>query len=402
MIDLVEMELIDALRKEVDKIEKKIEHESFNGNIGLYTGLSGKALLYTQLFLATGSSRYSDITQEIILQIIEQIEVQPNLSYTFSSGLAGFGWLLNFLVDKNILNFESEELIIELHTAMELRLQTYLSINNFDQINGAISIARYFISAKVESPVKSVIQYLDKNKIESDGEVKWPKNLIKDGDNAFYDFGLAHGVPGIMGFLLECLKSDIETRTCERLIRGSISFLFNNIQDLTSVGSYFPHTISYPEYNKGNNKPEFGRLSWCYGDLGALYVIYHAGKFLEDRFIHQRALNMLVMTTKRKSVLETNVKDACLCHGSSGIGYMYTKLWKDSANLEFKRAADFWMYETLKFGQSNYKFMIQRSDRNLQYEESNSFLVGEIGVAISCLTYLYPHLFSWDNSMMLS
>jgi lantibiotic biosynthesis protein len=63
----------------------------------------------------------------------------------------------------------------------------------------------------------------------------------------------------------------------------------------------------------------------------------------------KKALDMLLHVSKRRDINECKIQDSCFCHGSSGVGYIFQKLYLKTGLDPFATAADYWLNVTLKY-----------------------------------------------------
>ena len=122
----------------------------------------------------------------------------------------------------------------------------------------------------------------------------------------FYDFinqrvdpdkinlGLAHGIPSILKFCVQCFKQGICPDKTSQLANEIIAYLLDNMnREIHS--SYFPNFIE-----EGRNADQSSRVAWCYGDLGVGYILYQAGVAFKKTDLTDLALQILRHSAKRK------------------------------------------------------------------------------------------------------
>ena len=114
--------------------------------------------------------------------------------------------------------------------------------------------------------------------------------------------------------------------------------------DHDKYGSFFPYITI--ESSESLSK---SRLAWCYGDLGIATTLYQAGITFDRQDWVTKSLEIFRFAAVWRRDLEGNmVNDACLCHGSSGIGHIFYRMWYNTKISEFKEAADYWFEKTLE------------------------------------------------------
>ena len=90
---------------------------------------------------------------------------------------------------------------------------------------------------------------------------------------------------------------------------------------------------------------------------------------------------MLYHSTHRRTVEETQVFDAGICHGSAGVAHIYNRMWHYTKDPVFKEATDFWIQKTLDFavhedGVAGYK---KYNPTTKAYENDYGLLEGRSG-----------------------
>lgn len=112
---------------------------------------------------------------------------------------------------------------------------------------------------------------------------------------------------------------------------------------------------------------------------------------------------MLLKTCLRRTEEETDVDSPAFCHGASGLGYIYLKLFKQTGHLLFKATADHWYGQTCELGNKNgpagYLFEIRENT----WAPASGILEGLGGIALSFLAYAWPDAPDhWDECLFLS
>ncbi|RXQ97396.1 hypothetical protein EO244_00470 [Ancylomarina salipaludis] len=401
--------LKEDIGREIDRILSNYltaSKEYTWNEINLYGGIAGQILMLGVAGIVRNNANESNKLFEDIEHSMDLVEKYfQQINPTFSGGLSGWAWAIQFLDKKNIVDIP-EGFFIEIDNMLEIKLNNFLDNDVYDQLNGALGIARYFIARGNRDVLIRVIDYLDRKAHKINKEVIWTHVPWYDKKNPFYDFGLAHGVPGILHVVSKCHQLGIKQNKCSELIRGGLNFLFNNIQNVNEVGSYFPNKIEVSQYKQGKSPLQLSRLAWCYGDLGTFYIINEISRQMGLEEYYRESENYLLQTTHRRTFESTHYYDAGFCHGTSGIAHLYNRLFLKTKNMQFHEASVFWFKKTLEYvtrdsGDGNYKYLLGNfEDRKLQ--ENNQLLEGDAGVALSYLAFLYPDLCVWDECMMLN
>lgn len=401
--DLPEASLTSAIRQSIDRIAG---HYLTDGpatpNFGLYTGTAGLVLFFAQLYLHTRRKVYFRKMNEYLDRILEHIAGQQELCPTFCDGLAGFGWLVCYLADKDLI--EADQGYFDLFdNALRFHMRNLAGYNMHDAMHGMLSIARYFLRRNAADDVHYALEQVA-CRIEQgpDGELLWPVQNRHKAAN--YDFGLAHGTAGVLYFLDQCHSKNIEPDLSRRLGDGLVRFYFRNEQPTGQDGSYYPYSVYCNDYRSDKRKPVTSRLAWCYGDLSALSVIYRHALLTRNSEWQQSVIDKLVFTTRRRNLEQVNIHDAQFCHGAAGLAHMYCRLYHLAGHTEFRDAAVHWIKVTLQMQtpDSATGYLFVRSPDDPVHIPSESLLEGSVGVGLALLSALGHNYMDWDEAMMLS
>ncbi|RZK43394.1 MAG: hypothetical protein EOO90_03805 [Pedobacter sp.] len=395
-------ELIEALKIELEQLKDSLlADQSLEGNIGLYTGGAGHCLFFAQRFLSSNEYEALALVHDYMDSLASALDSNERLDLSFSSGMAGCGWVIEYLVEKDVIDPASSEVFDEIDNVFFKDMKRRLMIGDLDQINGAIGIARYFLKKGKYQFVEFTIEHLDQVKITEKDEFKWVTCGL-DEDVDYYNFGLAHGIPGIMHFLRECYDRQICAETCLRLMKGGVLALLNNIQDYQTARSYFPNTIPATEYKSGSNRFQTSRMAWCYGDMGVFYCLFSLADILPELQLKKIAFDGFMTIANKKDIEITVLIDPGFCHGTVGVAYIFFKMWLKTGETKLKIAAEYWLWETIKLKSNNEYQFLTGSFKDRKFQHRSNLLEGSCGVAMVYLSILNPHLTSWDECLLMN
>ncbi|MCU0422573.1 MAG: hypothetical protein MUC81_07145 [Bacteroidia bacterium] len=392
-------DILAKVREELNVINKILLSVDVNRQqLGLYNGLSGIALMMATNYLANKESIFRDKLSEILEKTSLIIE-NDKVDGMFSVGLAGWGWLILHLEEKELLE-DIEDVLSQIDYVLFLDLRRLLYQNEYDMLNGAISIGLYFIKRKQPERVSPLINYLEA--FCKSGVFDLKRKMHRTGEYVF-DFGLAHGYAGVIYFLSKCAQSNYEVEKSISLIKLAKQFMFSNLLNYEIDGALFPH-LKWVE----TDRMEKGRLAWCYGDLGVLYTLLKTASIIEDFGLEKFSINGLTLNSDRRNLLECMIFDAGFCHGTAGAAYLFNKvrlLVPKSENFLF--ATEYWINSTLKKATDKitlerYQFYNPNSEGKGSFTSSYALLDGITGVGLTYLTILYPDLSDWDECLLLS
>jgi len=266
--------------------------------IGLYSGLTGIGLLMALNYMATKNEIYFDKLSEVLDRTIDYIQLSEELKHNYSVGLAGWGWLIEFLINNEIIEANDDFNVNEIDAYILKCLQEQFATGDQDILNGEIGIANYFLKKGNLEAVTAIVDFLVETKIDNLNETYWLRRNITDV-GPIVDFGLAHGNAGILNFLIRCYNKGFFKELCVQLITRNVTFFINNVQPFEVANSYFPNAILEGKYKSGNNSLAISRLSWCSGDLTIWYNILKAADVINDINLRETAIHALVLNASR-------------------------------------------------------------------------------------------------------
>lgn len=377
--------------------------EQFMDNFSLLPGRGGCLLLQGILLKLTGDERYREALLKTEGFLISKINATDPLSPVFCDGMAGWGWLMLYLKATGVLNDFDDTMLEDVDDMLAAGLDTMLRIGNYDLFYGALGVGIYFLRRRKTVIVEKILHHLAEHAIKEGDEIRWTQFRPVRSAVPRYDFGLPHGMTGILYFINKCYRENIAPALCEELLRKGITFFLNNIQDEKKAQSFFPYWIAIDKYDDRKNNPVRSRLAWCYGDLSTLYTLLQLARSVKDAALEGAVTEMLLRTCERREPAETDIEESGFCHGTSGVGYIYLKLFRQTNHPLFKETADHWYRQTCGLGNeqgpAGYLF---HSGQELGIPVS-SILEGLGGVSLAFAAYLYPDLEdNWDECLFLS
>ena len=340
----------------------------------------------------------SDRVEELLLNVLNA-DFNDN---TLCNGYAGVNFTLAYLCKSGFLE---ESVLQELKDNNKTLLKNailLLESNNYDFLYGALGISYTCLynyqtedSEEFEILFQQILHLFKKSTTQAfipDYDAK-SGELIADTA----DLGLAHGITSLLKFAALCYQKDVCRDTSSAICRRIIGYLLANM-NLDTSKSFWPS-----KKQEGDNRTKVSRLGWCYGDLTIAFVLFQAGKALELPDVTEAALNVLLRCSTRRTEDETKIYDAGICHGSSGVAYIFYKIWHYTKIEAFNDAVIFWTQKTLEMachsdGIAGYKKYNAVSD---SWENDSSLLEGTAGIGL-VLNSLSTNNFGWDYCLMLN
>jgi len=405
------LSLRSTLNSKLETINSIVRKESLKQNsIGLTNGLAGLALFQFYYAKFTDNDIYATWGEESLIRIIEKIN-DGNKNATYSSGLAGVGWVLNHLNDQEFIELDCDDLLSNIDDYLFIALKICTEKKDFDFLHGALGIAFYFtqryLSTKQDSLRENYKLYIDffvdqltKNAIYEKNGVKW-LSKVKSRDVEFdgYNLSISHGMSSIILLLTKLSKIDTFKATCLPLVKASTNYLLSNqIPKDQNSNSLFPSWIL-----ENGDTDKNSRLGWCYGDFSIGLVAMGVSEVLKDTILQQKALHILEHTTTRKEKSNTKVVDASLCHGAFGNAQIYNSINTKSKDMLYKDASTYWIDYGLhmsshKDGFAGFKQWYGEPDG---WQPKASLLEGVSGIGLSIIDYLSEQPNYWDKCLLI-
>jgi len=388
------------IKKKIDEITQILTSEVIP-EIGLLTGIGGQILICSELFLQKKTS------QEWLLHlhnVLEERLSNENFITTHCGGLAGIGWLYEYLSQRNVLNEDTNLLLEDFDTYLEQSLNNSIQRNSYDFLHGGVGVALYFskrIEKKKElvSVLNHFLEDLEKISIQQEnGTVKWSSFLGEHIGKYGFNISLSHGMSSIVALLSKLfLIEGIDKEKTEKMLRGAVQYILAQEIDKDKYGSYFPSFAL-----ESTETVTKSRLGWCYGDLGIASVLYQTGTVLKEKAWIEKALEIFLFSASRRDP----AGDVILCHGTAGIGHIFYRMWWNTRLPQFKEATDYWFEQTLKMavfedGLAGFK-TLEMPDGKAQWVKKYSLLEGISGIGLAMLTYFYEIEPAWDECLLLS
>jgi lantibiotic modifying enzyme len=326
----------------IEECQGKIERN------GLLLGRAGIIIIQSMLFEANEDEPIKREIENNLSIVLAGLETDPYIS-SYCDGLAGIGWMFLFLGERGHLDINLDEFLAPLDSLLEGELKIQNGSNFFDILHGSLGIALYFLKRGRHDIAKSFVLHLESSATTIGDGIAWKTFSKSKQGSSEYNLGLAHGNVSILYFLAKCYKAGIMRDQCLALLKKGINFYFNCMNEEEGYNSFFPNTFENNRATTKDDTTKFSRLAWCYGDIGILHTLYIIASAIDDIELTKRTTYLLESTTRRKDLFANKVVDACFCHGSSGIAYIYWNLYKHSKNVTFLDSAKYWTEVTLEY-----------------------------------------------------
>ena len=394
-----------VLWKQIENIAKQIQEEIVRiTNPGLLDGKAGIVLLYAYLSRLFPEKNYSETTFRFLDELSDSL-ANDEMDHSMSGGVAGIAFTFQHLRNCGVLNKSDDLNLSEVDEFIASGVDHDFNTDNWDPLHGMVGLGIYFLERHKETGEKKylekVIDYLSRMRTAVDEHKVWITPGYGKYSNDNYNFGMAHGMPGILSFLAQVYSREIKQQEIEEMISSCLPFLLQHEYGedeeycLPAGQAGFPTSIERGKKDK--EQQQGSRLSWCYGDLCMANALVHCGRALQDDTLKTHGIKIALKTTKR-NFESAGCMDAPFCHGTTGLVHQYQRFYQFTGNEVFKYAAEKWVNITLKdfykpgTGVGGYSFRCLNEEKNLfEYVSEYGLLEGSAGIALVYLSWLYTN-----------
>jgi len=395
------LQFIKRIKIKIDDIAELMK-DSSQSNPDLTGGKAGELFFLVYYSFYKEDEVYLNKVTTLLSEIFEKIESGFNYP-TFAGGLAGIGWIVEFLVENDFIDADTDEIIGNLDDFLYPLMLDYVRKGNFDYLHGAVGLGMYFLKRQSNKDSQKylieLVNELNKIAIKDECGVRWLSDLDLEKNLKRFNLSLSHGLASIIAFLSKLYKQGIAKEIVLELLNGSVKYLLNQQLDISIFRSNFPSWIHEKESSTNS------RLAWCYGDLGIGMSLWLAGNNTNNEEFKSTAIKILLHSTERKNLSENGVVDAGLCHGTAGIAHIYNRMYGYTKNEEFKKAALYWFEETLKmakFDDGLVGYKVWRTPEHGGWQNEYGFLEGIAGIGLSLMSGVSDIKPKWDECLLLS
>ncbi len=404
----IDLDYKEKLEKQLETIHGLLkDHFKENTQVGVLSGISGISLFHFYYSKYTETDIYYDAGVEILNESVHRINSGYNVP-TYCTGIAGAGWVFDHLVEEDFIELNTDELLSDLDEYLYGIMIADIKAGNYDFLHGAIGYGFYFLkrfkNTKSDTLKERYITYLlalvseleELSEKDKNG-LKWPLVLHKKTEEPEYNFSLSHGIPSIINFLSRLHEYQEFRDAVEMLLKGGVTYLVSFENRDKEAFSLFPNSVI--DTHRGIDS----RLAWCYGDLGVGLTLRRAAKTLKDDQLHETAIRILKHATHRKTIEQSLVKDAGLCHGSYGNAQIFGRLYQETNDNIFKEAATYWIKQGVAMGtfEDGYAGYKQWQGKDKIWENEINFLTGIAGIGMAIMFYLSDFETTWDECLMI-
>ncbi|KIO78266.1 hypothetical protein TH53_04415 [Pedobacter lusitanus] len=380
----------------VNSIHKLLERNQ-SADLSLVNGKLGVLVFYSYSFLNNTGGIDKDKIEELFNEIVTAYFTEDEIDLSYAGGITGLLSVISHFKSEEKLDFFQSIVVNEIHEPIFIQAKKWIDCDFIDNLYGTIGILHYFSQSddtSTEVYINELTELLISKAINIDFNRVAFINSFPDRQKENFDFGLAHGMSGMLSVLLDVYEKNKSISGLYSAIIKCIQYVLQskiNMEAEHGHYSFFP--LGYDritqEYTLSN------RLAWCYGDLNQVMLFYKAGRILDKKEYVDYGHIFGMATLSRKNEISTGVRDSAFCHGSSGLAYLYLNLYTQSQEDNYLKAYEFWIAETLVLAN-------RELDQNLNTKENiNSLLDGVVGTGLVLLSSLYPENLTWSKFLFI-
>ncbi|RMH15406.1 MAG: hypothetical protein D6696_20840 [Acidobacteria bacterium] len=360
------------------------------------------ALLFAYRAEATGSAADDERADEVLEEAHDVLA--PGNRLDLYGGWCGVGWALSHLSETDP---EDDELA-GLDAAVLALLERPGLVYCYDLIGGLVGLGVYLLERlpgdAASRGLRRLVEIFDDWAEKESGTVTWftPPHLMSVKDRSphgAYNLGVAHGIPGIVGLLARIYRAGIERRRVRSLLDGALPWL---LARRLPVAAGEP---CYPRWLVPGEPPEPCRVAWCYGDLGAAWVLFDAAAAVGRSDWREEALE-LARHAARVPAEAARVLDPGICHGAAGNAHVFNRFYQATGDELLRDAASGALRRTLDYrrpgrGVGGFESFYPAGEEP-GWRSDASFLMGAPGIGLVLLAAISPQEPDWDRLLLLS
>lgn len=369
-------------------------------------GRAGIAMLFAYLDQCFPEESYGEEARFFLEDVVDALyEELPEP--TFLGGSVGMAWVLQHLERYH----GAEDVLVKVDEALLELLEGGSERLNFDLAFGLAGMGIYALERMPHPNAVEIVEHvlcrLEDSALHTSQGFAWRTDpeLLDPGKrmlypDGYFNLGVAHGVPGVIAFLGLACHSAIADERVDRLLDGATNWMLAQRldQDQATCFSYF---------SSSSRVPEPTRSAWCYGDPGVAAAFMCAARGADQDRWAEQALDVACRAARRRFA-DSGVVDAGLCHGASGLGHIFNRLYQATGEESLQTAARKWFEQTLDMrrsaeGVAGYlSWMKLTAQQREDWTVDRGLLTGAAGIALSLAAAVSPVEPEWDRCLLLS
>jgi lantibiotic modifying enzyme len=276
----------------------------------------------------------------------------------------------------------------------------------YDLVSGVVGVGVYALARLPAPSARALLERVVEVLADSaEGGTTWytkpeliPPSARERVPEGYYNLGLAHGVPGVVGILAHAHRAGVARERTAALLEAAVPWTF--AQTLPEGGR-----ATWPYFVGPGIDPQPARLAWCYGDPGVITALLHAAGALGREDWEAAALAALQRAVARPPG-DSDVQGASLCHGAMGLAHLWNRLWQRYPSDALRASIEYWTTVALDMrthpgGLAGYSVWRPDHDEEGGDVQGPGLLAGIAGIALALVAATTDQEPVWDGFLLL-
>lgn len=359
---------------------------------------------------------WEEISYKLMLVIRESLWKNKGRSLGLIEGMANIGSVINIFYEntghyKKFMDSFNELFCDCLENNLQsLKKTRNIKTSDFDSILGISGSVQYLLKIKdlqkdslLDEAVDylySLVNYKEYKSCKIPGWYISKEGLVLQSEkekypNGLINFSLSHGIVGPLSTLVKLGEKGIQKNKVDKAIDIVLAELErvkwihkdNNI-------TYYPGILELDDYINNNYSDNNIRMSWCYGSVGTLCILYKAYKYKNN--VKQckqvvRELETIAKLGREKWYLESPI----ICHGFAGTAQIFKVMFEETESEVLRKAYEELLESIIQSYNEQNKYCFRdvlyrqiNGKYEKVYEDKNTFLEGGAGIIAILLGFL--------------
>lgn len=284
---------------------------------------------------------------------------------------------------------------------------------DYDLIAGLVGLGVYALDRlprpDAESCVRRIVDLLKRNAEEGAEGITWhtppgllPEEQRRDFPNGYYNCGVAHGVPGVIGFLGRVHAKGLDTEVVRPLLDGAVAWFLAQ-ENPAGMWTQFP-SARHPDI-VGNSDWDNSRQAWCYGDPGIAVVLLGAALAVGNSNWEAKAISIARTSAGKMTDAPPNL-DGSFCHGTSGLVHIFNIFHQHTGERLFLDAVRYWLDQTFRLqrpgiGVGGFQAWGPGPSGEPEWVDDPGILTGAGGIGLALAAALSEEQPEWGRAFLL-
>ena len=379
-------------------------------------GDAGLVIAYSVLSRQEPNAGWEHVAHRYLERAIRSYEVMGSrLGSGLFSGLSGLLFATHYASHSrrrygSTLNVLEDHIIARIKQWPYSMEQTEVPVEAYDLVSGATGIAACLLSVyeeggHVHDTLMDVLDWIIGRALKGPiGFCVSPEDAhiyMPYAKTAVVNFGMAHGIPGIIAVLALAKIGGIQRSGLDDTIKRLSNWVASLIDSNTKTGWMVPYSARVEEDGVISD-PKIARVAWCYGLPGIARALWLAGEALGDRNAQRFSEDALCAAVEQMTV-DISSYSPTFCHGLAGVLRIVQVFAKNTGDKRFDRLSatltdaviSAYTPETLL------GFRAREDDNTIV--DNSGLLNGSIGTALVLLSGNEPNrALGWDRVFLLN